>query len=531
MQIKNIKFNKIKFFALVVFLGIFFVSLLLTEKFSQSFHFVDEEDHMVFGFFINQGKKLYRDLSSNHQPVVYLFSAGIQKISRPSNLFLLIKRNREGVFLYSFVWSLLLFSMFGPIFLLFSLFFELTKFFIFGNLILAESLVVYPLLFILGQIFRVLFYSYKPKKWESFVFGLANFLIVFNVLPLIPSLIILNLIYLIKVKEFKRTLVGFFIPTLVLFIFAPPFDWFRETVFYNLKYAIPAISNIKTGNDYLTLALFPVLSFFKGDSSILRSYIQLFSLILIMGTLFFTVSLRKKEKKKKIIFYLLLLTTIFLLNNRVLIPGKMYYQGFHLLPWYGAVIFFGLLTIEFIIKNNKGWQRFIPLLILIIGGAWLLLSPDMVYRTKIDKDREHNINYYPYYLTGKAIKSISTLNDKLAVFPHESLLHWQSGLNPTTRQILYYDWEYHVPRLRREMEENFNHNSPEFIYWNTKQVGPASYLPFMEPILENDYYQAIRLGVAQPLYIKKSKIRLIPDQQWQEWFKLGFDPVNIEEIK
>lgn len=531
-RIKEIKVGKVKLFSFILFIGLFLFSFFLTEKFSQSFHFVDEEDHIVLAHFMNKGYKLYDDLSSNHQPLVYFFSSFTQKFFKPDNLFLLIKRTREAVFLYSFSWSLVLFFVFGPVFLLFSLFFELTKFFLFGNLLLMESLAVYPLLFILGQTFRVVFYAFKPKKWQSLIFGLANFLVVFNLLPLIPSLIILNLIYFIKTKELKRALVGFIVPTFVLFLFISPLDWFRETVFYNFKYVVPVLSSIKNKTDYFILFLFPIISFFKSEVSVLSSFIKFFSILLIGCFIiyFFNNKGKKISQKKNYLFYFLILVSVLLLNNRVLTVGKMYYEGFHLLPWYGALIFFDLLMVELIFKKIKGIGKFLSVLILGVSGICLLLNSNMPYRQKIDKNREHNINYYPYYLMGIASKAIASPGDRLAVFPHESLIYWQSGLKPASRQIVYYDWSYGVPVIKKEMDQVFIKDPPEFLYYNFPQVGPSRYSPLMEKAMAENYSQVMRfqeeegkmIKVEQNLYIKKEKVKEISQNQWLEWEKLGF---------
>ena len=73
----------------------------------------------AFAHFMNKGYKLYRDLSSNHQPIAYFLSSITQKLLKPDSLFLLIKRNREAVFFHSFAWSLFLFFQFERTYYLF----------------------------------------------------------------------------------------------------------------------------------------------------------------------------------------------------------------------------------------------------------------------------------------------------------------------------------------------------------------------------------------------------------------------------
>lgn len=506
-------------------LTLFLVSFLLTEKFSQSFHFVDEEDHLVIGSYINKGYKLYRDLSTNHQPLVYFFSAAFQKTTKPTTIFLLIKRGREAIFLYSFIWSLFLVYQFGWPFLIFSLFFELSKFFIFGNLLLAENLAVYPFLFIIGLTFKTAFYNYKPKNWENFIFGLANFIIVFNLLPLIPSLLFFDLIFFLKTKIFKNFFFGLIIPTITIFLFISPVDWFRETIIYNFKYTVPLISEIHSYKDYFNFLFFPLLSFIRNNHSIFNQFIQFFSLLLLLNLIIISFFC---QKKKKIIFlWIIFLSLILASNNRVLKPGLMYYSGFHLLPWYSGFIFFNLLTIKLLISGAKKTGKNILLAGFLIGGLYLFSNKAMPYFLRINKNYEHNVNFFPYYLIGEAVKSVAGSEDRLAVLPDESLIYWQSGLKPATRQIAYYEWQYRPLILRKQLDDILINDPPEFIYADFGRIGKASYLPILTSTLEKNYWRITSKGIAQNLYLKKEKIQRIKESQWQKWTSLSFDRIEL----
>ena len=519
-----IKKKKFKLINSLIFFFLFSLAFFLTEKYSQSFHFVDEADHLVIASFMNKGYKLYSGLSTNHQPLVYILSSFAQKISQPNSLFMLIKRGKEAVFFFSFVSSLLLILSIGPIFLIFIFFFEMTKFFLFGNLLLAESLVIYPLIFIIHQSFKVIFYKFKPEKWSQAVFGLANFFIIFNVLPVIPSLLILDIIYLMKIKKIKHFSLGLILPIVILFLLIPVSDYLRETVVYNLKYAIPLISPIKEKKEILQLIIFPFKFFFKFKDSILHQLIRFISLFIMINFLVFLTT----KKTKKIMSWLFFLLIILMLNTRnINVKEVYYYNGFHLLPWYAGLIFFNLLTAQYIIKKIDGLKKFLPCLLLFGGGVYFLLHPHMPYFTKINKNDEHNVNYLSYYLVGQAISVVSQPEERLAVLPDESLIYWQAGLKPATRQIAYYDWQYYAPELKKELDKVFSANPPEYIYADFKRIGPSNYLPALTMTLAKNYWQVTSQGVAQNLYIRKSKIKNITEGQWQAWQQLSFDKITL----
>lgn len=525
MKIKSKFF--LKFFSWTFFFVLFTVLFLQTEKFSQSWHFVDEDDHLVLGYYMNKGLPLYESLSSIHQPIIYIISSFAQRISRPETLYSLVKTGREAVFIYAFTWSIFLFCRFGTPFLIFSIFFELTKFFVLGNLLLGESLAVYPLVFIIGENFRVLYFKYKPKKIDPFYYGVANFCAVFTLLPLIPSLAIMDLLYWYKTKKGKQILLSFFFMTTLLFIPFSFSDYFKETIINNLKYVIPSISLMTTSQTIWNYFRFPLLAFFKGGVSIFNQLIQFFVFLFIVS---FGLAFLNKNKQNKfpLVNLLGLMLAILFLNNRVLVPGEMYYFGsaFHIIPWYAGIIFFCFMTLNlFFERLNKNFKYFV-ILIVFGGMVYFGSNKQMPYFAKIDKNYEHNINYFHYYLVGEAIKAVSKPNDRIAVFIDESLIYFQSGLNLATRQLIYADWQYQVPQDREEMNKIFTANPPEFLYINPPGVQKSSYFPFLEKVLNNNYYQVTKNGVIEKFYIRKDKIKDISEPQWFNWTKLSFDRIN-----
>ena len=245
---------------LLIWLGLVLVllaSFRLANQRALSFHFVDEEDHIVTADFMNQGFKLYKDLSVNHQPLVYLSSQVVQTITQPKSIYLLIKTHRLAMFVYGALWSVFLVWRFGLVGLIFSLFMEGLKYYGFGNLWLMESMAIYPSVYIFGNLIEGWINKVWPKKWESILMGVSSFVVLFNLVPLWPWLAIVWLVYLIKNRKmFGWQLLGLVLPTVVLFLFVSPIDWFRETIEYNVVYAMPQLSVINSFQDWLKIIFF-----------------------------------------------------------------------------------------------------------------------------------------------------------------------------------------------------------------------------------------------------------------------------------
>lgn len=423
-------------------------SFRLANQRSLSFHFVDEEDHIATADFMNQGLKLYKDLSVNHQPLVYLGSSALQKITKPNSIYLLIKTHRISMFVYGAIWSILLVWKFGLVGLIFSLFFEGLKLYGFGNLWLMESMAVYPAIYLFGGLIKGFLTKKWPEKIESFWLGWYSFLVIFNLVPLWPWLAIVWLVYLVKNKKvFLWQLLGMLIPTVLLFILISPIDWFRETIFYNVKYAMPRLSVVNTLQDWLKIIFFPFLALVVKGSYQAKVIVYLFFSVVV------SCLVNKKYWLLMLIYGLLMLA-----NLRVPSPEEVYFAGFHLLPWMGILLIGSLLMIKQI--KNK-----VVLVILVVWGLGLFLNKNMPYFWKTEPMEEYQINFSRFDGLNNQVKSLVNPGDKMAVLTSESLIYWQTGVKPATRQVVYYAWEHEVPRLKEEYESVFYGDSlPRFIY-------------------------------------------------------------------
>ena len=89
---------------LILILGL---SWRINQERSLSLHFVDEEDHISGASLINRGYRLHEQIQSNHQPLVYFGSAVIQKLTRPDNIFMLVRLTRLAMLAPTFIFLIL----------------------------------------------------------------------------------------------------------------------------------------------------------------------------------------------------------------------------------------------------------------------------------------------------------------------------------------------------------------------------------------------------------------------------------------
>ncbi|MCX6816749.1 MAG: hypothetical protein NTZ93_02710 [Candidatus Beckwithbacteria bacterium] len=482
--------NKQRIFHLVVLGIVMLVSFRIAQARSLSMHFVDEEDHMTIGRLTNRGFKLYQDIQSNHQPIVYFTSAKLQQLLNPPNIFMLVRRHRQAMFVYGAIWSLLIVWRFKTVGLIFVIFFEFLKYYLFGNLWLMEAFAAYPAVYLFGTMLQVWFKNQNIKKSELVFLGICSFLVLFNLVPLWPCLAFMWLLFLLKIKKKIFWMVAALLTSTLIFFTLSRYsvaDWFIRTVYNNFVYAVPTMSPLHGPGDWLKMIFFPFLAYFTPNS-LQAQFISLFFSVYLLAVVF---------KRKLLIIYPLLL----LANNRVLSPGTVYYEGFHLLPWLGLMIF----TFSFCLKTIK--FKFWP--VWLIWAMILLTNKNMAYFWKTDPNYEYYVNYSTFDDLNFAIKIINQEGQKMAVsvLTNEVLVQWKTLTSPATKQVVSYAWERKIPALKEEYSRVFNINNPnppEFIYGEMERE-----------LVQAKYHSLSRDGKSTGLFIRKDIYGKITPEQWE----------------
>lgn len=487
------KINKI----LIVAVAAIFLTLIGYFYQNKAFHihFVDEEDNLVLGKYLLDGRILYKDLFSHHQPLAYVLSAQVQKVTNPNSIYLLIKRNREAIIAWSFFWGVLLVVRFGRPLLGFIIFYETTKLYLLGNQFLSESLVVYPLVFL-----STLAITHIKNRNEYFIAGILTGICAFLLSPIWPLLLFLAILMIYQSKKRLESFVILTLGMLPVFIAVLPFISLKEYLFHtfyiNLFYYIPITSSGNFLGNTFKAFLMPMISFFIAPQEYpLIHFIRFYSIILIGLTIYLFI--RKRFKLIAVVFVL-----IGLANIRYVSPDQQFYRGFHLLPWYSLLILVIFLLID---QMNKLKHRILATVFLLFTGLLIFLSKEDVF-LKRDMDNDFFINFSRQFTIGEAVRiAKDTQKDTLFIAPDEWLTYWQADITPASRMINYYAWMNKVPFLRAEAENTLAIKKPTFVYLNQKGTGFETYL--------NDYVNLKKDGKETGLYVKKEKIESLTAKQ------------------
>lgn len=492
----------------------------VAHNYSQSFRFGDEDSHMAGGYLLLKGYKLYEDFSVNHQPSVYFFSAFVQKIFSPNTLYTFIGRHREMIFLYSYMWNLLLIYIFGPIMILFTLIFEICKYWMLGNKVLSDPLAVYPLVLCFG-IFTKKFLFNKPlKSLEMFLFSLSSFIVAFSLLPLWPSLFIMNIFLLVSVKKNKQLIIWQFIPlfllSFIMFIFVPFFDYVKETIIYNYQYLLPTITRVRGIKGQLQIFFVPFTAFHSKPNNI-EVAVWFFLVVYSLLTLIFI-------RTKKFVRWIIILITIALSNNRM---ATVVYGNFHMLPWLGSFFAVPILSFIFLIneiKKNPYFRLFLYIIgvLFICVAVWLNFFGRVLFNINNNLATEHHINYSDSVKYGLGIKAVKKPGDRVLAIPNDMLVFWVSNTDLAVRPLESYHWQYLIPEYKIEVEKVIFDNPPEFILVHDSGLNTnlgQRFFPegLVMSRLKQDYVQINHLGKPSHLFIQKKRVESITDIQWKEF--------------
>ncbi len=511
-----------KFKTVVTSIGVSVILFLIYNLYQPvfySFGFTDEGDNISIGQYILMGKKPYQDIYSQHQPLTYYISAGIQTITRPDNVLLVIRRHRQFVVGFSFIWIVFLSIRFGLGMVPFVVLLEVMKYYFLGHLFLAESLVIYPLIYVIS-VWWGNFFDKKLNRRDAFLTSLCCFFIIFNLLPMIPIvLIVITTLYYRNRNEaftLHLLLAPFCILTLGLFIFVPFFSYVESTLWANAVYYIPRSTkvafNIEESKSAVLLKafLYPFLTFFAPKNVLIILY-RILSVAFLSSLVAFVVS------KKRLMLAGGLLFILTVSNLRPGFGTHIFYHAFHSLPFFSLFVISIFLLLK---KGNRFAFQLISATVLIFVFCYIGFSKNSYFHENLNQENVAYINFAEVFTYSRAIKTLSDSKDTLMVVPHEELLYWYPQLLPPTRFLFYEAWVHDVPAFKKEIETGLHTNPPTFVYWSEDTL---------EPFLDTKAYVSVPKDTAtySALHIAKTKLPSINNQQWTDLAVYGFKKVEL----
>lgn len=489
---------------LLIVIVLFCVNYWFLKDQFHSFHFGDETEHLTPGWMMSEyGVRLYEDLSTNHQPLPVLYGKAFNSVVELQNLFMYIQRLRQSMWLVSLVAASGVVWLLKGRGLVIVLLIEFFKFYLFGFHVLAESLVVYPVVLIVSIVTTRLFGG--KKIWlEPWLMGLSLWVVFFNLAWLWPFVVLSLMIYgWIGKKEIAKVLLLFGVLTILLFTQFSPGSWWDESVINVWRYFLP----FGEPPNYLKVLLLPFFSIFEL-TSILGRFIMLLCFPLLLSGFVWRKQLKNTVWLKLGLIYLLLLS----LNPRVDSLNEMFYRGFHLLPWLSGFVVISLLSGSLWLQKTKGKGKY------ILAGLWMIALVSVGttwWRESGNNEETFYIQYGEVESVGSILRVVKQKGDRLLAGELDGYLNITSGIPLADRQNAHLEWSYTSPKLRSEFEERVLSDLPAFIYYPPNESG---YYHSLAPLLKTEYVRVKRSdGGDSHLYVLKERVGSINQDQLEYW--------------
>jgi hypothetical protein len=445
------------------------------------------------------------------------FSYIVQKLTHPDSLYQLVLYHRIIIGISSVIFATLCIWKFRWIGLGFVVVYELSKYYLFGNLFLAESLVAYLIVYIFGIAWNK-FNKKEITRFDVFVITFFSWLVCFLREPFIP-LVILLIAYIYFGKTYLRLKVAsatiFTAASLAVLSTVKWEDYFFNMFTLNFSGYIQEEINSRglMGIGLLKIFLYPFYVFISGQNNDFR-------LILLLLSSTFLISISYLVIKKNYLLVLFIVLSLGLANIRFREPGSIFYSGFHMLPWYSLFIFI-IFLLSSKISAFKQLIMYKYLVCLLIVGVVIvsILPPNSTVYRGIDIHEEFNTNYGRFYVNGEIIKILSDSDDHLFVDDWDTLVYWQSGLDSNYTYAMYFPVMSNVDKFSSERDKMFMNDPPEFYYTDCESNHGKALIPNFRI---KDYVPLYYNGNLSCIYILKSKITEIAVDQWEQVHTFGF---------
>ncbi len=479
----------------------------------------DQCFNFVAAYFMLKGKQLYSQIFFNHQPLMAYLSYLIQKVSQPATLYQLVIYHRLFTIIFSLLMSALFVWRFRWKGVGFVLFFETSKFYLMGQFFLPEVIVAYLLAFLMGLWWQK-HHQKNALLVDYFLAAIFAWAAVFLTLPYLPLTLSLYLAFLMpltKKSKISWLSLGFFVLlSLGILIQLPLNDYFFQTGTINRQLVVDESQRVGLTNlGMIKIFFYPWLIFIQGKASYFRHF------LIGLGTLFSGLTFWFVFKTKQIKKILLIIFFLGLATVRFVEPGTMFYEAFHLLVWQGLFLMsLFLLSEELMSHQTYWWLKSSSFLLLFYLLGYLVLSPISFLREKVNSQEEFTTQYAPYFAHGTVIKTLSKPDDTLFLEQWDDLIYWTSSLDSSYPYSLYTPIMAQSSQYREARLKMFQNNPPDFYY--SFPEGKKN-CPALLPEKEKDkYIQLYFSNNPSCLYLKKTKLPEINDEQWKEIQKLGF---------
>lgn len=503
--------NNLKKITFILILGVIYIILYrIYIPRVNAFGCFDDCFNFMGGYFLLKGKHIFSDFFYNHQPITAYVSFIIQFISTPESIYELILRHRQFILLIGLAFNIILILRFGVKVILFTILFEFSKFYLLGDRFLAENIIIYPIVYMIG----VVLFKLSNKKifnFELWLSAIFTWFIVFSREPYIPLALFLFtvIIYSKNLKDIKKLpIILFVLLSLATVLSFNINEYFYNLIIINFQVVIPNEINGQLYGGLEAIFFYPVFALFDGPQNLFKS-------LLVGIDLVFLFYFLKLIKSKKFLFAFIVFIVLGLANLKPDIPGKLFYESFHMVVWFGSFIFITILLAFEEIKNKK--INYLSIFLLLYFFIAFIFSPYYFVTEKVNSHEEF-VTQYGYLLQdAEVIKILSKPSDTLFLDGDNEIIYWHAQRTSPYKYTWYTSVMPMMKKYEEARQEMYKTRPPDFYREHGLCPKKTKDTNFTLPkFLKNDYVNLLMDKKQSCIYIKKEKISKISDKQWEE---------------
>ena len=473
----------------------------------------DECINYTAAYFLNTGKALYTEVFFNRQPIMAYASLAVQWVTHPTNLYSLVLYHRLAFMVYAFIMGVFLIWRFRVPALLFLILYEGTKFYVYGYQFIWEAVIVYPLAYAFSATWCAL---YKKKTWgiDWYLVPLSAALVFWTREPYVPVAFALLVTFIWVLRKDRRVYTTILLSLffcIVPYIWIPLGEYTRQVIEVNLRAAGSAFDI----HSLLYAFGYPVAIFVSGKQSFFR-LIQIGMMAFVGLGMYFGIRSTKKYTPFLFIFGILGLAAI-----RSVAPGIMYFEAFHMLPWFGLACMTCALVINSITVHKT---KTIVTIGFIIFSLWAFVAPQAFIWEKVDKLAEFESQYAKYSHYSQAIKIITTPAQQIFLDMWDDVIYWESGRNSSYPYSLYIPVAAGVSPYKEARTAMFIDNPPAIYYSCPVIQSEYNSLPADVRLL---YTQLLSDGKPSCLYVHNLVMQTMNNIQREELSRIGYTEPKV----
>ncbi len=514
----KIKFGVIRRFGLILLLIPLWVILRSAYRDRiGAFGCFDDCFNIMGGYYLLSGKRLFSEIFFNHMPLMAEISAWIQAATKPESIYMLLYQHRMFMISASIVANVLLVARFGLWAFLFSVLYESTKGFVFGERFLAEGLIVYPIVYLFGLAWETV-WRRKIHTFDVWVAVPATAVVVFAREPYVPLALFLmgTIVWLLRrTVPMAWPILLFTMITVGMIVHYGWSEFFFNVVTVN-THVLEVESKI-TGSQaggFAAILLYPVLLFGSLPKNLFHQVETGLAVVFFAaGTLAVTLGWWRQ-----IVWVLVVLA---LANVRTVAPGAIYYGAFHHIIWYALFI----CTAARVLQELSAKAKFAQVALAGKGALFILafyafFSPASYLQEKVDRQTELTTNYSKYYVLGEVVRRLSTQKDTLFLDGQDDLIYWQAKRYSSYPYSWYTSIMPFFPQYTEARSAMFASNPPQFYFGTCPDGSQADVAPPRSEL----YVRLLQNGAPSCLWVHKDTFGAIRAEQWQSVVEFSYAP-------